>query len=323
MFPDITPNFRLSFTLFKGLPTDYKGIIIPGSRSLTASGEQGTMILQEFTAESYNIQFSNFYFFQRIKLLFAPNNAFLQVPFSIRNKFVFKGKEIRNLEIKQDQHAVLHMPGINLEALFEKEKEYQLFDVHYPDKIINELIPSYPQLNSFLYRIKKGKPFIFTKPSKSTGKAKDIVQQILRSPYEKNLQKYFFDKKIKEYLFLIFFHEFSSQSDRIVLDQEETKKMADIEKMLTQNLDQYIPVPDLARKAHMNENKLQAAFKQQFGKNVFEYHREVRLEEAKRLILEERKQIKEVFSIVGYKSITAFITEFKKYFGYTPGSIKK
>jgi AraC-like DNA-binding protein len=321
MFPDLSPNFKLSFNLSNGLPKDYRGIILPGSIALTASGEPGTLILQEIRDESFHIQLSIFYFLRKFRLVFAANHSMLQVPFALKNKFLFRGNKISSLQIHQHEHALLHIPGIKLEGWFEKEKEYQLLDIHYPGETIEELTPSYPQLHGFFTKVKQLRPFVFTRPSGTPEKAREIVQQILSSPYEKNLQPYYFDKKIKEWLFLIFFRDFSGPSENMGLTREETKKIRDLEKMLAENLNQYFPLAELARKVQMNENKLEDAFKELFGKTVFGYHRDARLEEARRLIQEENLKVKEVYARVGYSSITGFITQFKKVFGYTPGSI--
>jgi AraC-like DNA-binding protein len=323
MFVDIRSIPESHFHFVDGLPPDYKGPILPGSKIMSGTGESGTLILQEITEEFFNIQLSIFHFFRKFKLTFASNNAFLQIPYALKNKISFNAKQIRNIQLKQNQHAVLHIPGIQIEAQFEKEKEYHLFDIHYSEAPVKELSLYYSKLQSFFTSIEQGGPFIFTKPSKTPERAKDIVQQILHSPYNENLQRYFFEMVAKECLFEILVHDLSSPSEIQSISEDQTKKILDLEEMLSKNLDTFYPLSDLAKRAQMNQHKLQDGFKQLFGRTVFDYHRNARLEEARRLIVEEKMQIKEVFRLVGYKKITAFIEQFKAKFGYTPGSIVK
>jgi AraC-like DNA-binding protein len=323
MFIDFHSIPKSYFHFVDGLPVDYRGPVLPGSRIISGTGEPGTLILQEVRDESFNVQLSIFYFFRKFSLTFGSSNAMLQILFALKNKFMFKARPIRNIQLKQDQHTTLHIPVLQVEALFEKEKEYHLLDIQYTAEPVQELAKFYPKLQSFFSKIAKGKPFIFSKPSRTTDKAKDIVQEILHSPYDQDLQKYFFDKVIKQFLIENLFQDLSIQPVTIVLTEDEKKKIADLENLLTSNLDVYYPIPDLARTTQMNKTKLQAGFKQIFGRTVFDYQLNARLVEGRRLIIEEKMRIKEVCALVGYKRISSFIAEFKDKFGYSPGSLIK
>lgn len=324
MFPDFSSNHKPYFSLSAGLPADYNGLLLPGATVLTAKGEDGIIILQEFREGYLNIQLSSYYFLNKIKLKFCTNNIFLNTPLALKNSFSFQNREIKNLELRQDQYVLLNLAGKTCEAVFEKEKDYQLFNISFPQEIITELSSIFPeQYESYSRKVSEGKSFTLTKPAWATQELISVAQKIIRAPYQEELRKYFFVQKIREFLFLLFVHASSEEMERDLISNENRGKLIKIESLLRSKLRDYFPVPNLAKSVHMNENKLQALFRKLYGKGVFEYRRDARLEEARRLILEERLQIKEVYSLTGYKSISAFITEFKKYFGYSPGSLKK
>jgi AraC-like DNA-binding protein len=72
----------------------------------------------------------------------------------------------------------------------------------------------------------------------------------------------------------------------------------------------------------MSVSTLLRQFKTIYGKSVYEYHVEKKMELAKKMILEEKKPVKEVAKTLGYKQVSPFIESFTKQYGYTPGSIK-
>ena len=73
----------------------------------------------------------------------------------------------------------------------------------------------------------------------------------------------------------------------------------------------------------MNEFKLKAGFKQVFGISMFDYLIKKRMQEARSLLLETDKPIKEIASLTGYSTKQSFLNAFKKYFHDTPGSFRK
>ncbi|MNY63971.1 Regulatory protein PchR [compost metagenome] len=73
----------------------------------------------------------------------------------------------------------------------------------------------------------------------------------------------------------------------------------------------------------LNEFKLRNGFKQHFGTTIYNYITRIRMEEAKRLILNENKNMYEVSTIVGFKHQASFTHAFKKYYGLLPSEISR
>jgi AraC-like DNA-binding protein len=80
---------------------------------------------------------------------------------------------------------------------------------------------------------------------------------------------------------------------------------------------------ELSRLVGLNEFKLKKGFKALFGRSVFDYLHELRMQEAKRLLLEHQKPIEEVARYCGYQYVQHFSTAFKKRYGVTPGSLRR
>ncbi len=76
------------------------------------------------------------------------------------------------------------------------------------------------------------------------------------------------------------------------------------------------------RQAGLNEFKLKSGFRKMFGRPVFSYLKEHRLEKAGELIRGGGKSVTEVAYETGYSTLQHFSNEFRKKFGVNPGSLK-
>ncbi len=80
-------------------------------------------------------------------------------------------------------------------------------------------------------------------------------------------------------------------------------------------------LPELARRAGLNEVKLKAGFRTLFGASVFAYLRNHRLDEAHRLLRQRACNVTEVAQRVGYENPSKFAAAFRKRFGVSPSTV--
>lgn len=93
---------------------------------------------------------------------------------------------------------------------------------------------------------------------------------------------------------------------------------------IIENIDEQIPPLNLlAKKYFTNERKLQQGFKQHYGKNIYNFLLNQRLQKANRLLTQTHRPIKSIAYECGFNSYHAFYMAFKTHFGYTPGSLRK
>jgi AraC-like DNA-binding protein len=57
-----------------------------------------------------------------------------------------------------------------------------------------------------------------------------------------------------------------------------------------------------------------------YGKSIYGYYLEKKMEVAKKILVENRITVKEIAEILGYRQVSAFIESFTKHHGYSPGS---
>jgi len=83
---------------------------------------------------------------------------------------------------------------------------------------------------------------------------------------------------------------------------------------------------EISKKTGFSKHNVSQAINEKLNKNFFEYLAYYRIEEAKKLLLENQYQnttIDEISEIVGYNSKSAFNNSFKKIIGTTPANYRK
>ena len=92
--------------------------------------------------------------------------------------------------------------------------------------------------------------------------------------------------------------------------------------MITKNIESPPKIDTVAKKVNMSVSSLLRQFKLIFGKSIYQYYVEKKMELGKKMILENNFTVKETAEMLGYNQASPFIECFTKYHGYSPGSLK-
>ena len=84
------------------------------------------------------------------------------------------------------------------------------------------------------------------------------------------------------------------------------------------NFRENIDRDDVAAVAFITPNYLSKQFRSKMGMNLREYINQIRVEEAKRLLLSTNLPVSEVAGMAGYENISYFSTVFRKRTGMSP-----
>lgn len=96
---------------------------------------------------------------------------------------------------------------------------------------------------------------------------------------------------------------------------ELAKRTAEI---LSDDLRQHIPVRQIAERFSVSETSLKNYFRGVYGQNVSSWLREIRMNEAARLLTDTKRPIAEISEQVGYSNQGKFAAVFKKHSGLSP-----
>lgn len=98
------------------------------------------------------------------------------------------------------------------------------------------------------------------------------------------------------------------------------KRVQDIVQFLNDSYcDDGLTLASVAERFGMSPTNLTHHFKSKIGKTVMAYLDDVRMDHAKRLLMEADMPVSEIVRQVGYVDVSNFIKKFKKYTGTTPG----
>ena len=96
---------------------------------------------------------------------------------------------------------------------------------------------------------------------------------------------------------------------------EIAKRAAQI---LSDDLRQHIPVRQIAERFSVSETSLKNYFRGVYGQNISTWLREIRMNEAARLLSDTKRPIAEISEQIGYSNQGKFAAVFKKQFGLSP-----
>lgn len=85
---------------------------------------------------------------------------------------------------------------------------------------------------------------------------------------------------------------------------------------IKENFRNSFTVKDLAEERNMSVSLFHQKFKSAVGMGPLQCQKRLRLTEARRLMLDENKNVTEVSASVGYESVSQFIRDYRKMFGW-------
>lgn len=111
-----------------------------------------------------------------------------------------------------------------------------------------------------------------------------------------------------------------------LIDQRKYKKklkLNDIKMYIEKNFTRPITVEKIAEVFFVSYVYLSRAFKSEFAVNITDYIQQLRMEKAREWIIIEQIPIKEAAEMCGYEDVAYFYKVFKKYYGISPGEMRK
>ena len=109
----------------------------------------------------------------------------------------------------------------------------------------------------------------------------------------------------------------------IIEDGSEPSAIAKARKYIHENLDQPLPLGQVARQAGLSESHFCRLFKDSAGLTLTDYVNRCRIDWAKRELLRPEARISEIAFIVGYQSLSQFNRSFVRIVGSSPTQYRR
>jgi len=311
------------FSFNPRFPEGYAGPVTPGCQVLSATSPLGNIIIQELSTSQYAIRYNIMHFVESLNISGRSDHAGLHTSVAWKNNFNHRIHGAGNIQLREDQFMMLY-GACEGSSAYAREQEYQSFDACYSQEMIEELKPAFPRLATLISKAKPNKPNVFFRPSRNiTHQLREVIMAILNCPYEESLSRTYIDAKIKEYLFLTMYEAIHRNDATNRMGSIEIDRVNAAKELIAKDIYNHYTNTQISRMVGLNEYKLKLLFRRYTGMGMFEFLMRLRLEKARRLLIETDMPMKEICSLAGYKRISSFITGFKKHFRETPGGIRR
>ncbi len=117
--------------------------------------------------------------------------------------------------------------------------------------------------------------------------------------------------------------DLNPKNRRVLLRKADVSLIAEAKKILVENIQSNITIPELSRRVGVNTTKLKQGFKKMYGCTINEYVRYKKLSFAKELVLEGTFSVKQIAEKVGYRNYAYFASRFKERYGALPSEYMK
>lgn len=318
----ISPKYG-AIELVPLIPDTIPGLLLPGSDTQFCEREFGTILIQEYNGEHYSLRYSIFNFFKKMTLLFKEGRTGIRSQLALKGGLKVKPGRKGKLNLKEGQFFLFIDKNEHRTISFETGKEYRVFDTYYSVELLNELLESFPSLKDFINSStsRRSTPRAYQKFA--SPKMIEIVYDILKCPYDEKLRRMYFENKVRDFLIELLIQAFRTTPAEQEFSLAETEAVYRARDIILTDLKQHFTIREISQNVRLNKLKLKEGFKKQFGTGLFEFLLQARMQKARDLLIETDKPIKEIALLTGYERITSFITAFRRYFGYTPGSLRR
>ena len=123
---------------------------------------------------------------------------------------------------------------------------------------------------------------------------------------------------LREIIFYILCGSCGSQFLRSVVNIRQAGEIYEINSWIKEHFRDSFTVEELAEQRNMSVSLFHQKFKSVVGMGPLQCQKRLRLTEARRLMLDENKNVTEAALEVGYESASQFIRDYRKMFGLSP-----
>jgi AraC-like DNA-binding protein len=146
----------------------------------------------------------------------------------------------------------------------------------------------------------------------------DSVKRLLKSMYSQNESRVLGKPLVREILYRALTGTQAGALLSLAMYNGNYSKIASALYKIHSKFNESISVEELAQDAGMSVSLFHRAFKEYTLESPIQYLKKIRLNKAKKLILNGNERIYSIAEEVGYESVSQFSREFKRYFGHNP-----
>lgn len=189
-------------------------------------------------------------------------------------------------------------------------------DIEVANEFIKQYLPDF-DIIGFYEKLKKTDGYVLIR-------ANERIDHVIGELYgvDERIKLDYFRLKCIELLLFFSITDFKDDN-KLSLSKKQAKIVENVKNDLISDLESPITIDELASKYNISKTSLKNCFKEVYGKPIFKWRKEYKLDYACKLIEKDDLTISEISKIVGYSSPSKFTQAFKDYIGCTPSQYKK
>lgn len=152
-----------------------------------------------------------------------------------------------------------------------------------------------------------------------------VLNQMLKYRTSSITKDLYLKSKIYEIFSLIFNSENNNEDEKcpFILNDDQLRKIRLAKDIILERFNEPPTLVELSEEINLGLRQLKQGFKETYGKPVFQYLLDYKMDKAAKLLSEGKYNVNEVSIELGYSNSSHFIHAFKKKFGITPLSFIK
>lgn len=193
------------------------------------------------------------------------------------------------------------------------------FEMEQADKSIKNIMPDFPTT------IREIRDRYCKTDTCSYLRSEDYLEHIFTELYQVpvKIKKHYMIVKVLELLLRLWNLDDSELSEPTnYYGKSQTDKVKEICDFITEDLQSHYTVEELAERFQISSTTMKNTFKGIYGKPIYRYLLEKRMEQACKLLLETEKSIIDIAVEVGYETPSKFSAAFKKTMNLTPRAFR-
>lgn len=282
---------------------------------------------REIFMENIHIGYGDLEMRNNFQIAFESEMESVEMHFNLTgSSCAVENKSKRVFQFEPNQHNILYVAGFQGKSDIYALKGMKFFEINLmPAFFKRYLLLDQQEFYTFYKRIEKQHTSFLSKYNFSmTPQMHWVIQEILACQRGGMFKKMFIEAKVTELMMLQFEQMNEIRGGRLAfsLKKSDLDKIHAVKEHIASHIDDLNTLKGLAKLVGTNECTLKKGFKEVFGTTVFGYWSDLKLNQAKRMLIEENLSVGEVSASIGYKNPQHFTTAFKKKFGVLPSSLK-
>tara|TARA_B100001250_G_scaffold198723_1_gene170466 strand:- start:281 stop:1153 length:873 start_codon:yes stop_codon:yes gene_type:complete len=252
------------------------------------------------------------------------DSSFIQFHFIIKGSCIFLfNNGAYKMNANKGKYIVLYNPKKNLPVNAVISPKSCLITVLISIKKFHKLFSEDNENIQFLKEENVNQKFYYE--NKISNSIFLVLNEIKRFDENSSTKNLFLKGKIYE----LFSHLYNRNRDQnieqcpFLTNEENFKKIKKAKDIIIEKMTNPPSLVDLSKEINLSLKKLKEGFKKIYGKPVYQFLIEYKMELAKKLLSENDYNVNEVSLKLGYSTASHFITAFKNKYGLTPKNFKK